>query len=240
VTIAAAAADLRAMARAADDASGYFPAMYARVTDAIAAAVKNKNFEDGARMDALATTFAGYYLRAARREGNVPRCWQATWDVATDPKLLIVQHLLLGINAHVNHDLPQAVVDVADEAGELAPIRNDFDAVNDVLAMTDATVISDLDRVSRWTNQVATLGGGRVFNFSLQVARARAWDAAERLYSLDGDARSNYIADLDEVVSVVAYLVTRPPALATPLLRLARRLEQSNPRRVIDALLGEA
>ncbi len=49
-----------------------------------------------------------------------PRCWQASWDVAGDASLLIVQHLLLGINADVNHDLALAVVEVADQTGDLA------------------------------------------------------------------------------------------------------------------------
>jgi hypothetical protein len=43
---------------------------------------------------------------------------------------------------------------------------------------------------------------------------------------------------LDRLVTVLAYLVTRPPAAARPLLFLARRLEESDPRTVTRALLG--
>ena len=85
--------------------------------------------------------------------------------------MLIVQHLLLGINAHVNYDLPRVVVELADERGDLRSMRHDFDAVNDVLAATYAEVVKDLDRVSRWVNGAARLGGGRAFNFSLTLAR---------------------------------------------------------------------
>lgn len=42
--------------------------------------------------------------------------------MAGHPDLLIAQQLLLGINAHVAHDLPQAVVAEADRTGELAPL----------------------------------------------------------------------------------------------------------------------
>jgi hypothetical protein len=227
--IANTAADLRAVALAADDASGYFPALYSRVTTKVAAA--------GIAED-LAVAFAGYYTRALRREVERPRCWQATWDVAGDGRLLIVQHLLLGINAHVNHDLPLAVVEVAREAGDLASLRGEFDAINDVLAATYLEVLRDLDGVARWTNEAAALGGGRMFNFSLRVARRQAWDAATRLFPLDDAEAAAYRAELDRLVSVLAYLVTRPVLPARLLVPVLRRLEQRDPRRVTRALLG--
>ena len=135
--------------------------------------------------------------RAVRSPADRPRCWQASWDVAGDASLLIVQHLLLGINAHVNHDLALSVVEVADQTGDLAAIRPDFDAVNAVLASTQRDVLGRLDRVSRWTNVAAGVGGGRAFNFSLDVARRQAWQASERLYPLDPAGRQRYRQQLD-------------------------------------------
>jgi hypothetical protein len=162
--------------------------------------------------------------------------------VADDRSLLIVQHLLLGINAHVNHDLAQATADVARATGSLVAVRPDFEAVNAILAETYEDVLADLDGVSRWANEAATLGGGRAFNFSLQVARRQAWGAAERLYALGDDAvaRRAYVAELDRLVSVLAYLVTKPPLWARPLVWVARRLEQDDPPTVTAALLGDA
>ncbi|MBW3575837.1 MAG: hypothetical protein KY450_13520 [Actinobacteria bacterium] len=238
-SIGDAAADLRRIARDAGDASGYFPALYARVTGRLADAIARSEFADGPGMDRFASTFASYYLRAATGGVVRPRCWQACWDVAGAPGLLIVQHLLLGINAHVNHDLALAVVDVADERGQLAPIRADFDAVNDVLAQTYEDVLGDLDRVSRWVSEAATVGGGRAFNFSLRHARRQAWGAAERLHPLDRSGRQAYGVELDRLVSVLAYLVSRPPVPLRPLAWLARRLEERDPGAVVDALLGE-
>lgn len=235
-----AAQALRSIARSATDATGYFPALYARVTSKIAASIADGHFEDGERMDIFATTFASYYIRAFRREIPRPRCWQASWAVATDDDLLIVQHLLLGINAHVNHDLPQAVIEVVGRTGDLAGARHDFNAINDVLAATSVGVLRDLDRVSRWVNEVAALGGGRAFNFSLRVARARAWSAAEHLSSLPVDDRPPYVGELDRLVSVLAYLVTRPTFPTTLLIKAARRLEQRDPKSVTAALLGAA
>lgn len=231
--------ELRQVAVTAEDASGYFAALYVRVTQDIARHVRDRRFEDAARMEALADTFAGYYLRARRREGPVPRCWQATWDMAPDPDLLIVQHLLLGANAHVNHDLTQAVVDVAARHGGLAAVRDDFDTVNDVLAASFTSVIRDLDRVSRWASEAATLGGGLLFNFSMRWARSTAWESAERLEPLDADERREYVHQLDDWVSTLAYLITRPSLPVALLARIGRRLEMHDPVLVTRVLLGD-
>jgi len=96
----------------------------------------------------------------------------------------------------------------------------------------------ELDLLSHWTSVVATLGGGRAFNFSLRVAREQAWSAAERLHALDDDRQREYVAELDELVSVLAYLITRPPIPVAVFAFFARFLEQHDPKRVTAGLLG--
>jgi Family of unknown function (DUF5995) len=237
--IAETAKELRALALAAGDASGYFPALYSRVTERIGASIEAGAFQDGPGLDRFATQFASHYIAAAHDHVRCPKCWQASWNVAADPRLLIVQHLLLGINAHVNYDLPRAVVEVADERGDLLSIRHDFDAVNDVLAATYVDVVKDLDRVSRWVNSASRLGGGHAFNFSLTLARARAWQAATAMYPLPAEGRSAYSDQLDQLVSVLAFQITRPAPFLRPLVSLARRLEEHDATKVVKALLGE-
>jgi len=233
------AKDLRGIALSAGDASGYFPALYARVTARIGTSIEEGKFTDGPGIDRFATRFASHYVAAADDHLRGPRCWQACWNVAGDARLLIVQHLLIGINAHVNYDLPRAVVEVADERGGLISIRPDFDAVNDVLAATYVDVVKDLDRVSRWVNSAARLGGGGAFNFSLRLARARAWQAASAMYMLSAGGRRGYADELDRRVSVLAFLITQPSPVLRPLLSLARRLEEHDPTKVVTAMLGE-
>jgi hypothetical protein len=212
--------------------------MYAHVTAAVQQRVVSGAFDDPTRTAAFTRTFADLYLNAVEDRAGAARCWQASWDVAGDRRLLIAQHLVLGINAHVNYDLPQAVVAVADETGSLASLRRDFDAVNDVLADAYGQVVRRLDRVSRWTSTAAALGGGRLFHFSLRVARDQAWGAAERLHVLDPPRRAEYLQELDRLVGVLALLVTRPPLAVRVLLPLVRRCEVRDPRRVTAALLA--
>jgi hypothetical protein len=230
--------ELRTIALDADDASGYFPAMYARVTRRIDETAAAGEFGDGTGMVAFAEAFAGWYLGPRSGAAPVPGCWQAAWDVAGDRSLLIVQHLLLGINAHVNHDLAQVVVELADERGDLAGMRADFDAVNQVLADTMPHVVRDLGRASKWANLAVGLGGGRLFNFSLTAARDQAWRFAQAQYPLDPEARRHRVTELDELVRVLAYLVTEPNWPIDWVVPLARRLENDDPVEVTRQLLG--
>jgi hypothetical protein len=237
-TITATADELRSIALASTDRRGYFAAMYARVTRRIADAIDERRFADGARMDEFATAFASYYVLALRGEVPAPGCWAAAWDVAGDRKLLIAQHLLLGINAHVNHDLALTVVEVAAMRGDIGSIRPDFNAVNDILAETYDDVLADLGRVSRWATRASGAGGADAFNFSLRVAREQAWRAAVAMHTLDDLGLRSYQTELDRLVTVLAHQITRPPRLVRPLLWLARRFEDDDAPTVTRQLLG--
>ena len=231
-------AALREAALGSADAAGYFPAMYARVTRRVIDDVEAGRFVDGARMARFVDEFAHRYLDARAEPASAAKCWRGSFDVAGDPSLLIVQHLLIAINAHVNFDLPQAVVHAVDGGAALSAIRPDFDAVNDILAATYDDLMGDLDRVTRWTSRAAAGGGGRIFNFSLRAARDQAWRAAVRLAAEPDTARRGDLARLDELVAVLAFAVTRPTRPVRWLVPLLRRLETREPERVTRTLLG--
>jgi len=237
--IADVAAELAELARSRGDAIGYFAAMYSRVTSSIATAIAQGRFEDGARMERFATTFAGYYVRCYDDPPIRPGCWKASFDVAGRGDLLILQHLLIGINAHVNHDLPQATVEVALATGDLASVKGDFDHINDVLGAMAKDLLRDLDRVSHWANAAGAIGGGQLFNFSLKAARDQAWDTTQRLFGLSPAERAAEVVELDRLVCVLAYLVTKPKPPVNLLVPVARRLEEHDPRVVTAALLGD-
>ena len=232
------AGELRSIARSATNSLGYFPALYSHVTDRVSAGITAHTFDDPARMDRFISAFAGHYLGAVQDPAGRARCWQACWDVADNNALLIVQHLLLGINAHVNYDLAQTVASVGSSSGNFDAVRRDFDAVNDILASTMTDVLRELDQVSRWTNTIASLGGGKLFNFSLREARAQAWRAGIRLAKLDAAAQGDYLRELDGLVATLAYLVTRPGFPVSLAVPIARRLENRDPKAVTTALLA--
>ena len=223
---------------AADAADGYFAAMYARVTERVDQAIAAGRFGDGDGMAEFAQTFADWYLGPRHGSRPMPSCWEASVDVAGDGRLLIVQHLLLGVSAHVNHDLPQVVVELADGGRSLESLRPDFDAINDILAETQSEIVRDLGRVSGWTQWAAGAGGGRLFAFSLDRARDQAWGTAVRLHAADGEARAAEVAELDRIVSALAFMITRPSTPVRWLLRVPRWLENGDPAEVTQRLLG--
>lgn len=229
---------LRAAALAAGDAGGYFPALYCRVTKRVMEDAAAGRFTDSERMGTFVRGFAARYLDARNGPTAAPACWRASFAMTADASLLVVQHLLLGINAHVNFDLPQTVVDLVGETGDLTSIRSDFDGINAVLHDTYNDVIGDLDRVTHWTGKVAAMGGGHLFNFGLHTARDQAWRAAGLLHASAPDARPTEVASLDRLVSVLAYLITRPTIPFRWIAGAARRLETHDSARVTTALLG--
>jgi len=87
---------------------GYFPALYMQVTRKVKEGIEASFFDDGPRMERLDVEFADRYLDAfyAYRDGRpLTKSWQVTFEAAENKNLLILQHLLLGMNAHINLDL---------------------------------------------------------------------------------------------------------------------------------------
>src|SRR6478752_1790252 len=90
-------------AKAQNDPLGYFPAMYRQVTLAVKQGIADGVFDDGPRMDRLDTEFANSYFAAleAHRAGRrTSRSWQFAFDRTESGRLIILQSLLLAINAH--------------------------------------------------------------------------------------------------------------------------------------------
>ncbi|MBK8460551.1 MAG: hypothetical protein IPL43_10530 [Micropruina sp.] len=90
-----------------------FLGTYRRTTAAVGAAIDQNVFEDPPWVERWDVAFAGFYLDALDAHLNgagVPRPWRLAFGApATLPPL---RHVLLGINAHINFDLPQALLAV--------------------------------------------------------------------------------------------------------------------------------
>lgn len=98
----------------ADDPRRHFVATYARTTAAVGDAVRSGRFEDADWVDRWDARFAQLYLDALAAYDtdprSAPRPWRAAFAAgASLPPLRLV---LLGMNAHINYDLPQALLDV--------------------------------------------------------------------------------------------------------------------------------
>ena len=113
---------------------------YRRTTQAIGAAVAAADFEDPDWVVRWDVAFADLFLVAHDADlagATVPRPWRLAF--AADPRLPVLVHLLLGMNAHINHDLAPAMLAVVDdgEFGDPALLerrRRDHERIDRILS----------------------------------------------------------------------------------------------------------
>ena len=220
---------------------GYFPALYRKVTLQVARGIGHGQFEDASRMERLAVLFANRYLEAlwptpARQ--SVSACWRLAFEVATAWWPIVLQHLLLGINAHINLDL--AVAAAATSPGPALPVlKNDFNRINSILAALVDDVKTELTAVWPLLGLLDRLSGRSddvLINFSMTKARDCAWQAAERLAAANPAEHDGLVKQLDNRVLALGSLVRQPGILAGATTRLIRLGERKSVSQVIEIL----
>lgn len=222
---------------------GFFATLYRNVTLKVREGIQNGLFEDGPRMERLDVTFANRYLAAHEEylSGRRPTgCWAVAFEAADSWRPIILQHLLLGMNAHINYDLGVAAAEVCPGA-ELPGLQGDFDKINGVLAGMLAKVQHDIEKLSPWIKFLDRLSDDKVedaiINFSLSKARSCAWRVAVRVAATSPAEAAPYLAKLDFDVSLLGRLVRRPIGFFVRLGLLVIRLRESNDiPHIIDVL----
>lgn len=221
--------------------AGYFAALYRRVTMGVRDWIREGRFDDGERMERLDVLFADRYLDAWRswRAGRpTSRSWAVAFEASRRWWPVTLQHLLLGVNAHINLDLAVATARTA-PAGEVPAMEDDFLRINDLLAsMVDDVqerlagnwpLLRLLDWVGGRTDEVTV-------HFSIDRARREAWAFALRLGRRPEEEWADPIEGADRVVAGLGGLVERPGLLLGSTLRLVRLGELRSTREVIDLL----
>lgn len=153
---------------AAGDRRAIFLDCYARMTANMFQGIDSGRFSDAAWTSALVHHFAEFYFQAldayARTPTVVPAPWSVAFTAATKGKTTALQHLFLGVNAHINHDLVLALGDLL--RGEASALQDptqrlrhaDFSEVNQVIAETIDAVQDDV--IERYTPALALLDVG--------------------------------------------------------------------------------
>src|SRR5262249_5763513 len=139
-------------------------------------------FADDRRMEALDVAFANLYLTAFRqwRAGDpaLAACWQGAFAAVADPALLLLQHLLTGINPPITYDLAIATAEVARTPEGLLGLAGDFDRINALLAGLVPTDLAELGTLSPLLHLVEDLDGTdeqKTVDFAVGAARDFAW-----------------------------------------------------------------
>jgi hypothetical protein len=224
-------AALLAVLEADGDPARFFLATYLRITRAVRTALDSGLFEDPSWVATWDVDFAGLYidaLEAYRRDpATAPAPWRQAFDATST--LRPQAHVLLGVNAHINYDLPQSLVRVipgeefADPAA-LARRGRDHERIDGVLASRVAAEDTELQRVGDRRTPVDRLltpvnhTASRVF---LREARRKVWANTTVLHRArvagDGEYRRR-VAELEALSADRVADLLRPGPV---LLRLA-------------------
>lgn len=230
-----------ARARREGSRKGYFAALYRKVTASVRDGIRAGRFEDGARLERLDVIFANRYLEAvaAAERGEPPtRSWQVSFAAAPAWWPIVLQHLLLGMNAHINLDLGIAAARTA-PGGELAALETDFNRINDVLAELTGGVKEELAMVwprLRRLDRKAGRVDDRIVRFSITRAREHAWQLARRLAPLAPADQAAEIAAADRKVAKLGRLIWRPGPIARLKLGFIRLGERGTVPEIIELL----
>ena len=226
-----AAMDAR-LVRMPPDRSGQrvFLETYRRTTIAVGKAVEDAQFEDPDWVERWDVAFAELYLAALDLDlagsADVPRPWRLAFDAPT--MLPPLRHVLLGINAHINYDLPQALLAVISDEEFTNPRvvarrRRDHERIDGVLSGRVAAEDDELGALSarttldRLLQPLNRLSSKRF----LREARMKVWHNTIELQRARLAGDQQYAARLAELEVLSAARIADLLAPGQVLLRLA-------------------
>jgi Family of unknown function (DUF5995) len=220
--------------RQAGDGRAAFHATYLRTTRAVADALRAGAFLDADWVERWDVAFARLYLDAldaARRGDPVPRPWAVAFAAAAGQRSMpALQHVLLGMNAHINYDLPQALLavisdDEFDDPAVLARREADHRKIDEVLAArvrAEDAELRELGERSLQDTVLQPLNRAATRRF-LRESRTKVWLNAKTLSRSRRQGERAYAARLAQLAELSAARVADLVRPGPVLLRLATR-----------------
>ena len=218
----------------------YFAILYHDVTVAVRDAIREGRFQDNPRMEKLDVIFANHYFIAYDAYTNneeTSKSWQLAFQSTTLFAPTILQHILAGMNAHINFDLSQAVIDAAED--EIASLKHDFILVNKILREQVDAVQDKLANIwppMRLLDWIAGKTDEAVIDFSMFKAREKAWENAEKLFDLTVEGQEAYRLEMDEKGAYYGNKVINPPLIVKGITLIIRLFEGFNVQKKIAKL----
>ena len=221
--------------------AGYFAALYKRMTVAVMENIAAGNFEDGARMEKLDIVFAQRYLDAYEAYHSNAHCsvaWKFAFDSCADDSLIVLQHLLLGINTHINLDLAIAAAQIA-PCNAIHALQNDFYRINTLIASLTDDIQECLADVWPPMHLLMKVANGKqmaVLNFSIDKARDASWANAIVMANMNDEVRAAYINKIDIVVSLLGAKIKSPGIGSMLLLHAVHATEFNDVAKTINLI----
>jgi len=202
------------------DGLKWFNWLYLQVTAAVEARIAAGGFADPAWLAELDVQFARLYFGALASSLSgqpTPGCWQALFQRRNQVQIARIQFALAGINAHINHDLPEAIIATCAATGTVpqhgGTQYNDYTGLN--------TTLDSLVEAAKQTLHVRLLGDplppvthleDTLAAWSVSAARESAWNNAEILWHLRPEPvlSSAFMDSLDGLTSVASQTLLVP------------------------------
>jgi hypothetical protein len=218
--IAEVIARLRTIEASAPSSDGVvcFARLYREVTEGVAAELTGEGVADARFVETLDVRFAGLFFSALesyeQEPARTPSAWVPLFAARSRRGIAPLQFALAGMNAHINRDLPVALVATCRELGldleESSPEHADFERVDALLAQVESRVkrsyltgwLAWLDRIVHRFRRIDDV----VAMWDVDRARDAAWTNAQALWTL-GDVQpltGDYLLALDRMVGLAS------------------------------------
>ena len=208
----------------ASDGVACFNRMYLEVTQQLDQDLGQQFFADPAFMTRFDVAFANLYFDAvdaaagqsadaAAGQATVPLAWRPLFERRGETGIEPIQFALAGMNAHINHDLPMAVVATCVDLATTPTAGThlaDYQKVDGLLDAAEQSVRQSFESstelaVDRHLQAVENL----VCNWTINSARDLAWGNALLLWELRDDPflRGLFLGDLAASAALASRLL---------------------------------
>lgn len=202
------------------DGLKWFNWLYHQVTQQVENRVAAGGFNDPAWLSTLDVQFANLYFSALHANLNgdsCPGCWSAMFSVRNQASIARIQFAFAGMNSHINHDLPLAVIANCRSTNTIpqhgTPQYGDYTSLNPTM---DALI-----EQAKQTLNVRLPGDGlpalsqvenTIAAWDLAAARESAWNAAQSLWQESPVIVAAHMDIIDGLTTVIskALLVPAP------------------------------
>ncbi|RDH79558.1 hypothetical protein DVS77_04870 [Mycolicibacterium moriokaense] len=201
------------------DGAAVFNDVYLQVTKMVADRLHTPGiYHDAAFIADLDVRFAGYWFDAYDAVAEKPKAWAPLFAVRGSAGILPIQFALAGMNAHIENDLPIAVVATCAADGRTPTsraVREDYGKINELLADVEAKIRrSFLNEVERAVDDSLEPVAHLITSWDIAKARDFAWLNVETLWQLRRTRRlyDAYAATLSRTVGMGSRLLLTPVA----------------------------
>ncbi|WP_347219952.1 DUF5995 family protein [Chryseobacterium sp.] len=221
--------------------AGYFACTYRIMTAQVLKGIQQKKFEDNPRMILLDLAFAQRYIEAWENYRNGKKCsnsWYIAFEATKNKDFLILQHIFLGMNAHINLDLGISAASIMPYR-KINPLKKDFENINTVIASINQKVQDSLNKICYPVQLIDQLSNGKdnvILDFAISKARDTSWATAVIASNTPNFLKEQVITIVDYAAAKVATQILNPKILTPTLLKELKKCESNDVVKNIEIL----